>query len=171
MPDLRAALAEDRSLRAQLLELYPELAADHAALADNLEGLSSLDEQIAATIRVALEREAMADALGAMVKQITERKARLETGARKLRSLCLSVMTDAGRKRIGGTPAIPDMTVTLSPGRAKVMITDIDKLPPRFVVIEKKPLSADIGKALAAGEEVSGATLGNPQAYITVHRS
>ena len=171
MPDLGAALQNDKSLRAQLLGLYPELADDSATLLDTLEGLSDLDEQCAAVIRQALEREAMGDAIGAMIKELQARKGRLEDGAKKMRAAVLAVLLESGRTRIGNTPAIPDMTVSVSPGRARAVVTDVMALPRRLYVVERKPIMAEISKALAAGENVPGAAIGNPIPHLTVRRS
>jgi hypothetical protein len=62
-PNLGLALQEHRNLRAQLLEAFPELAEDEQALADSLEGISSLDRQIIAAMRHAVEREAHAEGI------------------------------------------------------------------------------------------------------------
>ena len=171
MPDLHAALQNDKSLRAQLLGLYPELADDSAALLDTLDGISSLDEQCAAVIRQALEREAMGDAIGEMITDLQARTSRLEDGAKRMRAAVLATLLEAGRTRIGNTPAIPDMTVSVSPGRAKAIVTDVMALPRKFYVTERKPVMAEIGKALAAGENVPGATLANPQPHLTVRKT
>lgn len=167
MADLLTALQNDRSLKAELLAAYPELAEDHQALIDTLDSVSDLDEQIIAALRAAVEREAHAEALAALIKQMQERKGRLEAGADKLRGVCLYVMQESSRSRINA----PDMTVTVQQGRAGVTVIDETVLPEEFVKVTRTPKLKEIGDAVKAGREVPGTAPRNPRPFLSVRRT
>lgn len=164
MPNLVSALALDKMLRAQLLEAFPELGDDERALIDTLDGISDLDDQIAAVLRTAVEREAMAEGIEGLVFKLHARHARLLAGADKMREAALSVMLESGRRKI----TKPDMTVTVMPGKAGVTVTDETLLPDSCVKIVRRPSMTAIREAIEAGESVPGTAPKNPKPYLTV---
>lgn len=167
MADLTAALVTRINLRDQLLAVYPQLAEDETALIDTLDGLDTLNEQIVAVLRHAIEREAHGKALGELVEAMTARKRRLEEGAKSLRLAVLHTMQEAGLKKL----AAPDMTVSVGAGKPKVVITDDAEIPDALCRITKTPDKIAIAKALTEGSwPVPGATLGNPQPFLSIHR-
>lgn len=167
MPDLLRALDNDRSLKAQLLAAYPELADDHDALIDTIDSISDLDLAVVAALRVAVERETHGKALGDLIKQMQERKARLEAGGERIRAVCLHVMQEAGRKRI----VAPDMLITVQEGRVGYTVTDAGLVPDDLCKIERTPRMKDIAEAIANGRDVPGVAPRNPRPFISLRRS
>lgn len=161
--NLAVAVQNDRTLRDRLLAEYPELANDAETLTDCLDGISDLDEQIFAAMREALAREAMAEGLADLIKQMGERKARLSRGAEAIRSAVLGAMVDASRIRL----TAPDMTLSALPGRPSVQVIDADDLPDDLVTITRKPDMKAINEAVKNGRAVLGIAPKNPRPYLT----
>lgn len=162
--DLSVALENDRSLKAQLLALYPALADDEAALIDTLDGISDLDEQIITAMRAALEREAYAEGLAGLIKQMGERKARLAEGADRIRAAVLHTMLEAGRGKITAA----DMTLAANSGRAGVQVLDEALLPLDCVVVTRRPDMKAINAAIKDGRAIPGTAPKNPRPFLTV---
>ncbi len=168
MPDLMATLATDRAIKARLLAEWPELLDDETALRDTLDALSDFNESVLAVMRTVIEREARAKALGEIIKQMTERKRRLEDGADRLQRVCLHVMQEAPRSKIEG----PDFNLYVRQGRVGYTVTDIDKLPERFVKVERSARLKDIADAVKGGEPIpDGVAPRNAQPFLEVRRS
>ncbi len=150
-------------LREHLEAEFPE--ADEDTLRDTLEGMTNLTEMIAEVLRSALEDQAFGAALRARIGDMQARLSRLEERARKKRELVTSVMERADLKKL----TEPDLTVSLRPARAPLMLTDEDIIPEAFW----KPQPAKLDRqgliaALSAGSDVPGALLGNPTMTISV---
>jgi hypothetical protein len=168
MTNLSAAVRAHQDLVARIRDAFPE--ADDETIAGSVESETTLDGTIVAVLRAALEREAMAEALGGMIKQMGERKRRLEEGARAMRRACLTAMLDTGWKNL---PApVPDMTVSVNSGSRKLIITDEGQLPDDLVEIEivRKPKKSEITAALKNNSEIGGAVLSNPEPFLVVSR-
>src|SRR6476620_12623918 len=69
---------------------------DDETIADTLEGITDLNEMIAAVIRSALVDEALHSGLRFRVDDMRERLSRLELSAAKKRELALEAMTEVG---------------------------------------------------------------------------
>ncbi|HSR49600.1 MAG TPA: hypothetical protein VLV83_02160 [Acidobacteriota bacterium] len=95
--------------RERLRAEFPD--ADDETLADTLEGLTDLNEQLGAVIRSALEDEALHGALKTRLSEMRARAARLAHRAEKKRALVGETMAQAALKRI----TLPDLTVSLRP--------------------------------------------------------
>ena len=170
MTNLHAAKFRDNTLRDELLRHYPELAEDEAALLDTLDSISDLDMQLAAVMRQAIEREEMAASIGRLMNDMLERSKRLVIGAHKLRAAVLTTMQETGRRKIGGTVAIPDMTISVRNGKPKTHILDEDALPDEFCTFKRRPDLLKINRHLADGNRPDWATLGNGADYLAVNR-
>ena len=166
MSDLAPAVLNRLNLRDQLLDAYPELANDEAALLDTLAGMDGFEEQCAAALREALAREAMRDGLIELVRQMQARAERLNIGAEKLRAAVLQAMQSAGVPKLKA----PDMSVSIGTPKRAVIITDAGLLPSTFVRIKHEPDKRAIAAALEAGKIVPGATLGNSTPFLQLHR-
>ena len=164
--DLSRLVPEHRAIVEAIRALYPN-ETDEQAIADTVAGESGLPDAIMATLRVAIEREAMADGLTKLIEQMTERKHRLEDGAKLLRGSVLHAIQEAG---VAMPLRAPDMTVSIGRGKSRVVITDADALPDALCKIVREPDKKAIGEALKAGN-VPGAVLGNPQPFLSIHRS
>lgn len=167
---LDAAVVTHRNLREQLLATWPELGDDEQAMADTLEGLSDFNEQCLAVMRLAVERETHAEAMAMLIKRMQERKARLESGAEKMRAVVLHAMSEAGVSKIPGA----DMTLSVGWGPAPLIITEPDKVPDELSRITRAPNLTAIKELLGqlSPEDRPGwAMWGNPRQKLTVRQT
>ena len=156
--DMRSAAFTKEYLRQReaLLEAYPELAEDMEALSDTLEGVTYAPELIAGFIRDAREDDAMADALGSMIKDMQERKQRLGNRADKRRSAAMAIMQAIGLTKLEQ----PDFTASIRRVPPKVEITDETAIPDFYIKVVRSPDKTLLKEALAKGP-VPGAALSN----------
>lgn len=160
---LNIALSAHHEMVAQIRAAFPD--ENEESLCDTIEGESNLSEAIAAVLRAALESAAMADGIDAMIEKVQMRKRRLAARATALRAAALQAMQDAGMKKLSA----PDMTVSIGHSKPRVIITEPDMIPDHLCKIIREPSKTAIGAELAAGRDVPGATLGNPQSFLTIH--
>ncbi len=163
--NLRPLVSSHCALVSAIREAFPD--EDDESLADTIEGESDLPEAIVRVLRAALEREAMAKAItDELVARLTYRAHRLKAGAASMRAAALQAMQE------GGLPSIKavDMSVSVGRGKPKVIITEEGLIPAALGKIVRTPDKTAIAAELAAGHDIPGATLGNPQAFLTIHR-
>jgi len=149
--------------RERLREEFPD--ADDETLADTLEGLTDLSDLLAEVIRSALEDEAFCNALKVRMGEMRERAGRLGLRAEKKRQLVGETMAQADLKRL----ALPDLTISLRPGPAPLVVTEEGEIPEPFWKAQPPKLDRQgLSQALKAGESIPGAVLGNPQPCLSV---
>lgn len=159
------AIAEDyKRQKAGLLEAFPELADDNIALADTLDGLNDLTDVVARFIREALEDEALAEALNSRIGDMTERRRRLSDRAAKRKAIALSLMNSVEMPRVEQ----PEFTASASYSRRAVVVTDENALPDQYVRITRAPDKKALHEALASGNTIPGASLGNGHPTLLV---
>ena len=164
MMNLAALTEQYRRLRAELLSEFPELVDDGETLRDTLEGETDLPAVIAEFIRNARRDEVMAGGLGNLIKDEQDRKARMMARADKRRHIAQSLMNAVEMGKLEQ----PDFTASLRFVPPKVEISDEDALPDQFVKITRVPDKTAIREALARGEAVPGAGLGNGSETLTI---
>lgn len=164
---LDAAVTTRKILKEILLREYPSLAEDFETLNDSLAGLDSFEEECVAALRNIIEREAHGKALGGLIDDMQARKKRLEEGAKFLRGAILNAMQEVGVGKIRA----PDMSLSIGYGKPKVVIVDEALIPDALCRISRAANKTEIAKVIAAGEAVPGTELGNPQPFLSVHRS
>jgi Gp157 protein len=142
-----------------------DLLPEDQCLLDTLEGLSDLNEQIAALVRDAVRAKAMANALKLIIDDNVSRKLRFEAKSERLRALALYALTEAGIPKVDA----PDMTISQAPGRPSVIITDESLVPDEFCKIERTPVKNVIAEALKSGRFVPYAVWSNPEKILRVH--
>lgn len=98
---------------------------DDAALLDTLEGETDLQELIATALREAKRREAMSDAMRAIIADGQARKARHDHAADVIRAAVACAMQDAGLKKL----ELPDMTITMRAASPSVTVVNDAALP------------------------------------------
>jgi hypothetical protein len=81
-----------------LIEAFPRI--DDETLHDTLEGITTLEELIAETIRSALLDASFRTGLNQRLDDMKERASRLEHRAAKKRQFALEAMSDAGLKKL-----------------------------------------------------------------------
>lgn len=166
---LDAAVVSRQNLREQLLGTWPELADDADTLLGTLSGIDDLEEQILAVMRQVAEREAYAKALGELMAGMHERKMRLENGAKWLRAAVLHAMTEAKVPKIRAA----DMSLSVSPGKPRLVIVDAAAVPDEFVKVERTPKKKEIAEWLGQLDAMSvpnWVRWDAPQAFLSVHK-
>lgn len=166
MINLSAAVGAHRQLVERIRQAFPDI--DEETLAGSVESETELDGAIIAAVRQALEREALSAALALRIKEMQERKKRLDDGADVIRRAVLDAMLSVGWKRL--PMPVPDFTVSVGAGGPKLLITDESALPFDLFEVVSKPNRAAIKEALKAGREVSGAEFSNAEPHLIVSR-
>jgi hypothetical protein len=151
------AMAAAGALRQSILADDPDLASDETALRDLLDGETDVYDVLRRMVRFVLDAESLADAAGERVEKLNARKARFQKRANLGRGAVLAMLDALGDKKF--TDA--EFVVTMRPGTPSVYVLDEDALPEQFVKVTRAPMKAEIGKALKAGQDVPGATIGN----------
>ena len=164
--NLSALVPAHRAIVERLREMFPDASDDD--LVDTVAGESDLPDAIAATLRIALEREATAKALGELIDAMAARRVRIDGGALALRAVALDAMLEAG---VTLPLRAPDMSVTIGAAQPKVIITAPDLVPDDLCRIVRAPIKSAIATAIKSGRDVPGATLGNPQPNLRIYRS
>jgi hypothetical protein len=163
----RSALRHDihlyTYLRQKLLEAFPE--ADDDTIRDTLEGLTTLHELIAETIRSALIDESLHNGLRSRLQDMKERLSRLEARAVKKRELALEAMSEAGLRKIEQ----PDFTASARNGPPSLVVVAEDQIPEGYWVVQAPKLDrqALVGD-LKQGDDIPGAQLSNPKPVLSV---
>lgn len=129
------------------------------------EALAALVEQeapefndmLAALCRAADEAEADMESVAARMLALTERQKRHRARIEAYRALIFAALDAAGQTKWKS----PEFTVSITPGRPGVVITDPAAIPDAFVRIKREPDKTAIGAAIASGAEIPGADLRN----------
>lgn len=150
-------------LKEQLIVEHSDI--DEETLADTLEGLTDLNEIIAATIRSALEDEVVYGALKTRLDDIRARRDRIKQRAQTKRALCAMALSEAGLSKV----LAPDLTISLRPSPPQLIIEDESRIPPIYWRTPAPELSRrELTSALKSGDHVPGAHLGEPGLSLTV---
>lgn len=163
---LSAAVGAHRQLVERIRQAFPDI--DEETLAGSVESETELDGVIVAAVRQALEREALSAALSLRIKEMQERKKRLDDGAEVIRRAVLDAMLSVAWKKL--PMPVPDFTLSIGAGTPKLIVTDESALPFDLLEVVSKPNRAAIKEALKAGREVKGAELSNAEPHLIVSR-
>ncbi len=163
IPAIHRELTHHQYLRERLAADFPD--ADEECLRDTLEGLTNLTDMLAEVLRSALEDQAFVAALRSRIGDMQARLARIEERGRKKRDLVCSVMERADVRKL----MEPDLTVSLRPSRAPLVLTDEEAIPAGYWKAQVPKLDRQgLLAALSAGRDVPGALLGNAPMTISV---
>jgi hypothetical protein len=150
-------------LRRRIVEADPEI--DDRTLSDTLEGATNLKEAIAWAIRLALDDEALAEALKLRLQGMRERLERIEATAAKKRQVALAAMEEADIK----TLLEPDFTASVKVAPSSVVITSEHDVPEEFWIPQPPKLDRRrILAALKTGTAVMGAELANTKVTLAI---
>jgi hypothetical protein len=163
--DLKAEARNHAELRERIKEAFG-LDDDAQALADTLEGESGFREICIAALREAKAREAMAEGLATLVKDMQTRKGRLEHSAERIRALVAGAMMDAGERKF----VADDMTISVRDGKPKTTVRDEARLPDRYkmAVVTTKPNMDAIRDAISHGVVPDGVEISNAAPVLTI---
>jgi len=152
-----------RALKERLKAQDPQL--DEQTLADTVEGLTNLNEILAAIVRAALADEALASGLKGRIAEMEERRERLEERALKRRQIVKDTMVELDLKKL----TAPDFSASIRPGMPALLVIDETAVPsiywePREPRLDRQGLLAE----LKQGAEITGVTLSNPEPVLSV---
>jgi Siphovirus Gp157 len=156
-------LSKYRLAREQLLLEYPSI--DDETLHDTLEGITDLQEMIAAVIRSALVDEALQAGLRGRIEDMKERLSRLEVRANKKRELALQAMSEAGLVKLEQ----PDFTASTRSGSPALIVVSDQAIPQTYWLPQPPKLDRQglLGE-LKRGVAIAGAELSNPKPVLMV---
>ena len=163
MTCLSIEVSKHQLLRQRLIESYP--AADEDTLLDTLEGITELNEMIAAVIRSALVDEALQIGLRSRLDDMKQRLGRVELRSEKKRQLALEAMSEVGLRKLEQ----PDFTASVRAGSPALIVVSEGDIPQTYWVtqpprVDRQALLADIKR----GDEIPGVQLSNPKPTLTV---
>lgn len=150
-------------LRQKLLEAVPD--ADDDTIRDTLEGITTLNELLAETLRSAIIDEALVAGLRSRLQDMKHRLARLEARAFRKRELILHVMSEAGLRKVEQ----PDFTASARAGTPSLLVVAEEQIPESYWIPQPAKLDRQaLLAALKQGEQVAGAQLSNPKQVLSV---
>lgn len=149
-----------------LLAKYPAIAEDDELLIDTLEGETDFNRVIDALLYRLSEAQAMQEAIKAQIDQLIDRKARYASKEATHKSAIQDLLNAAGLRKLER----PVATITMSKGRQKVNILDVDELPQGYFTTVRKADAKAIKSAIDAGEQIPGAELATGDDYLTIRR-
>lgn len=170
MSNLRTSLEIFKVIKERLATEF-DLAIDDAVVIDTAEGECDLSDVVAKLIREARYAEAQALGVKSLMAEMGERMDRLFAKSKKLRDIAHHAMQEAGLKNVSR----PDFTITMSAGKAPLVITrDPDGLDAEVfpdLVDEKTTYAwnkAALRKEMDGNGPTSFAYLGNANSIMTV---
>lgn len=137
-------------MKAQLIEMCPDLEDDEEALLDTLDGETNLSNVLASLARAAVYREAQAKAMKDLIKRYRERQARHEAANESIRKVIIDALVRTNQKNVKHA----DVTISLRPLAPKYSLvadTDIEMLPDDYLKTEIVK-SVDMEKVIADAE-------------------
>lgn len=163
MNHLAQSLIHYQHVRERIRTDHPDI--DDATLADTVEGLTDLNEIVAAIVRSTLIDQAMAAGLRMRLKEMQERLERLEDRASKRRGIARDVMLEADIKSI----TAPDFTVSVRPGTPSLVVADEKAIPDLYWLPQPPRLDRQgLLTAIKRGDQIPGASLSNAQPVLSV---
>lgn len=154
----QATLERLREEDGLVLETEAEL---RFALTD--EGVS-VDDVLSRLGRAALDAKAYGEAVDARIAALQLRRARFQGQEERWRQTLFQALQALGLSSFGSA----EFSATVSKGKAKVMVTDVDALPPTCVRLKREPDRKAIAEWLEDGGLLAGATLSNAEPFLTI---
>jgi hypothetical protein len=157
------AICRYQATRDRLLTVWPEI--DCETLTDTLEGITDLQEMIAAVIRSALVDEALHAGLRVRIDEMKDRLSRFEIRAGKKRQLALDAMTEVGLSKLVQS----DFTASIRAGTPGVIVIAEARIPEAYWLPQTPKLDRQaILAELKRGTEIPGADMSNPKPVLSV---
>jgi Siphovirus Gp157 len=140
-----------------LLAQYPELAEDEVLRADMFEGETDLTGILRDLEAQRQHADALEDAIGETIKQLTMRCGRFQRRQDALRAMMLALLQTAQLRKV----ELPEATLSIRSAPARVIIHDEAELPEVYWRIKREPDKVKIKEALVTAAVVPGASLSN----------
>jgi hypothetical protein len=147
-----------------LIAAYPELADDEELRASMVEGSTEAFDVLARCVANEAEAKAMSTALAARMDDLKIRVSRFEKRREAMRDLIFRVMSAADLRKA----ELPEATLSIRPGTAKVIVSNEDDLPDDFFRVTRSVDKAAIRDALKAGKFVPGAEMSNGEDTLSI---
>ena len=162
MGNLEFAAVTYQAVRNRIRSEHP---IDEQTLSDTVEGLTDLNEILAAVARSALADEALADGLRGRINEMQERLDRFQDRASKRRDTVKEVMMELDLKKI----LAADFSISLRPGLPALEVLDEAAVPsvywqPSAPRLNRQALLAE----LKDGSEIEGVALSKPEPVLSV---
>jgi hypothetical protein len=159
-----AVLRRDQLLKS-LCARFPD--ADQETLCDTVEGLTDLNEMLEAVVRSRDEDITLTEALKSRINEMNARLVRLRARADTKKEIVADAMDRAGIKKIEA----PEFTISSRRTTPPLLVDDESAVPEKFWRPQPAKLDrSGLIAALKAGENISGAILGNGGITISVRR-
>ena len=150
-------------LRQRLIETFPRI--DDETLHDTLEGITTLEELIAETVRSALVDEFFKAGLTKRLEDMRERASRLEERAAKKRQWALEAMSESGLRKL----ELADFTASIRKGTPALIVEAEGEIPSNYWVPQPPRLSRQtVLRDLKQGTEIPGVYLSNAKPNLSV---
>lgn len=127
------------------------------------EGIS-IDGVLSTLGRAALDTKLMVDMIEGRMEALSMRLKRYERREAVIRATLLQAMSILGLKFFRD----PEFNAYVREGKPKIIVTDIDALPPNCVRIKREPDKTAIGWILRDHGDVPGAMLSNAESYLVI---
>lgn len=121
-------------------------------------------DMLTALCRAADEAASARDTVTERIRVLQGRRDRHDAHHEEYRALIFAALDAAGQRAWKS----PEYTVSITPGRAGVVITDPAAIPDDFVRVKREPDKTAIGAALASGATVPGAEQRNGLPTLTI---
>jgi len=159
-----AAMSEAQRFAAALQEQAPDL--DHDSMVLALDSETPVMDVLRQVVRASLEAGVFVEAIDGRMKDLAERKARYTARKEAARGLALAMMSALDLPGLHE----PEFTVSVTAGKPKASVPDVDALPEAFVrtVTTRSPDMAMVNAAIRAGNDVPGAVLTNSSPIISI---
>lgn len=149
---------------ANLVLQFPDLADDEVLRHDMIEGETEAFDFLSQIVRKIGDTKSLAAGTGEYIKELSERKARVERREEALRALAFKIMSAADIKKA----ELPEATLSVRNGAAKVVIHDEAAIPADCTKTTVAPDKAAIKEKLAAGQSVPGAYMSNGEPTLSI---
>jgi hypothetical protein len=151
-------IQEARNSVTSLLADFPDLADDEQLRADMIEGATSFNDVIRRLVIEAKTAAGKAEGVKITVKELSERKARLEHQEERIRALILSLMQMAGLRKL----PLPEATLSVTDKKPQPLKPDsVDGLPDEFIRVTRDVNMAAIHAAYKEGRIIDGIAMSN----------
>lgn len=160
-------IAEIRSIRNAVVEMYPDIADDEQAAFDTLDGETDFVDLVKKALEAEAEAAASAVAVKARITDLLARQSRWELQAKAEREFILRVLEAVDVRKV----TLPEATVSLGAKPQSVILTDEEAaIKSEYVRVRTEADKTAIKKALQDGVDLPFAALSNGGVSLTIRR-
>ena len=151
----------------ELLAMMEDPEVDPEVLTDTMEGIQGeIEIKAEGYVIIMKELEAQAEKFNTEIKRLTERKASLENNVKRMKNSLLTSMQAIGKDKIPTEHF--KISIAKNGGLQPMKLADLSEIPDEYIIKEPKADTKKIRDALAAGKELSFATLEERGVHLSV---